>query len=99
MIIVDRRTFLGMPNGTVYRKCAPCGSALAIKTACLPNDWICVELTGFSLDEDDAMINGASISLDPFGSRDGCFDGSETFVVFGKEDVTRIIDMLAATTK
>lgn len=102
MRIVDRKTFLAMPAGTVFAKYAPCYfEALAIKGDTWGDDflvqWIAdaIECTGSS-DFDARLFHaqefGDSLPMDlNSAGRDGCFDMDQLFAVFESADVVGLI--------
>lgn len=109
MKIVDRKTFLGMPRGTVFAKFEPTVfGELCIKGKTLPDsgDFLYQELAdsimAHSSDEaasllDDAQEKGTSVAFDFYcESRDGCFDENQLFSVWGDGDVCQLITRLMA---
>jgi hypothetical protein len=105
MMIVDRATFLSMPEDTVYADYKPCiFGPLSIKGETWGNDFLVQDIVSAvnSHDEgelygalEDSRISGADVrfDLDCFG-RDGMFDDEQLFAVWDAEDVTALIERL-----
>ncbi len=105
MKIVDRKTFLAMPSGTVYSLYAPCVfEQLQVKsTDCGDNDWIYCNLisplhcdsTEHFLLNCEEMERGGSVPLDfSLSERDGCFEKDQLFAVWEESDVSALIARL-----
>jgi len=109
MKIVDRKTFLGLPAGTLFSKYAPHyfeeasikgGTFGDGKTAnffsTLVSDAVkCKGLADFVNLLDCAANSGASIDLDlDRMGRDTCFDDDQLFAVWEKKDVDGLISVL-----
>jgi hypothetical protein len=107
MKIVDCKTFLALPPGTVYAKYAPSYfEGLCIKGDTLPNgnDWFYQQIVdsirasdsgewGALLDESETT--GRELVMDfNFEGRDGCFEDDQLFAVWSKEDVAQLIERL-----
>lgn len=94
MKLVDRKTFLNLPVGTIYYKmistdeCAPthlCRKGETIRHSDeLPCDWNYCSL------EFNNFIEQSS--LEWIGQRDGCFDDTDMFWVFHRVDVQTLLD-------
>lgn len=106
MKIVNRKTFLEMPEGTLYQKYTPCIFAnMNIKgETLLPNDF-CVQglhdsVKGNSSTDEEAVlfiaeVTGGSFGLDFYVQyRDGCFDDDQLFAVWERADVDALIERL-----
>lgn len=106
MKIVDRKTFLSMPAGTLFSKYVPmCFGELCIKESTLgENDFLvqhindaiaCGGSDEFASLLDDAERNGTSLAMD-FDAlgRDGCFDADQLFAVWERDDVEALIARL-----
>lgn len=105
MRIVDRKTFLAMPEETVFAKYATLGNIgeVCIKGASLSNDF-CYQPLANSVDANDtgdfidtmaAAERGEPFKLDlDCQSRDGLFDNVQRFVVWESEDVKQLIERL-----
>lgn len=104
MRIVDRKTFLGMPAGTVFSKYRPCVFGdLHIKGSTVGTNDFQVQQIHDAIDCDGdfsdilfaATESGQSISMD-FDSlgRDGLFEEGVLFAVWERTDVLRLIDRL-----
>ena len=105
MKIVNRKTFLALPENTLFAKYEPCVFGdLSIKMSTLDNgdfgnqqivDAIEAPNSEYFIKNLIKAENGASIEMnfDYFG-RDGCFDERQLFVVFEKQDVFALIERL-----
>ncbi len=107
MKIVDRATFLAMPEGTVFWKYAPAYfEEMGIKGASLnENDFMVLSLPGDCIDAQDGrewvdrLFEGAetakSIPMrwDEQG-RDGLYEESQLFAVLERHDLTALIATL-----
>jgi len=109
MRIVNRKTFLALPENTVYAKHFECDgfNELQIKGETWTNDWLYENLNDFDdhdtseerYDKIEAMRKeGKSfpLRLDSC-SRDGLFDDEQWFAIYDKEDVAKIIARLTKT--
>jgi hypothetical protein len=108
MKIVDRKTFLAMPAGTLFAKWEPnFFRELTIKDATVgDNDFIYQDLIPWFVDttdcthHDDQLMAtriGASsppLDLEEGTSRDGFFDADQLFAVFEQSDVEALIARL-----
>jgi hypothetical protein len=107
MKIVDRRTFLAMPAGTVFAKYQPCVfEDLRIKGETTPtgNDFWSQELCGpvdavstedFVDKLQSAEDNGDEVALDfDNEGRDGLYEAGQLFAVWTAADVTALIARL-----
>lgn len=104
MKVVDRKTFLALPVGTVYQKYEGHShpESLAIKDGiCGDNDWFYIGINtvelgpcsayGFSLDQDQELDFET-------GGRDGCYDDEEIqYCIWSKEDISNLIKRLERT--
>lgn len=110
--IVDRNTFLAMPQGTVYQKYEPCVfGELEIKGETLAGgiDWFAWTLGPWFEDTNGSveyfdLLEHARVSTEEIGpmdfeiqGRDGCFDEDQLFAVWSKEDVEGLVRRLVAT--
>lgn len=105
MKIVNRKTFLEMPPGTVYAKFEPCiFGNLCIKDDSLSNDWFYQNIVD-AIDVNDsgefgdvlfrANDTGESIPMDFHClGRDGFFDNDQLFAVFERKDIEALIERL-----
>lgn len=105
MKIVDRKTFLAMPAGTVFAKYQPCYfEGLEIKGDSLSNDY-CFQQIVDALEVHDSgefgdklfesQEKGTSVPMDFYcQGRDGGFDDMQLFAVFEKQDVEALIERL-----
>lgn len=111
MKIVDRKTFLAMPSGTVYCQCADhyawSGIRVRRETCKMdtPGDWFELELTNIEADSSHQLFDryeemheqGTSYPLDLEGvGRDGLFDREALFLVYEAEDVRKLRDLFTA---
>jgi len=108
MKIVDRKTFLAMPAGTVFMKYEPCiFGDIEMKGNTLPSGpdfWRssltdALELWGDGDSPfgrlDEAVASGASLSMDYDSmGRDGLYDEDQLFAVLEKRDVEQLIEKL-----
>lgn len=108
MKIVDRKTFLAMPRGTLFAKVrAGCVDELRMKLDTAGhNDFIyraMIEVDASGSDEFFNMLWAAceertrdELPLDWEAdiSRDGLYDSDQMFAVLGQEEVTNLIFML-----
>lgn len=108
MKIVNRATFLAMPEGTVFAKYEPCVfGELMIKGESLFNDFCyqqivdAIECAGSGDFADklfDAQEQGKSLTMDFYcQGRDGCFDDDQLFAVWELENVRGLIHRLTET--
>ncbi|MEK6684619.1 MAG: hypothetical protein AABY46_08180 [Nitrospirota bacterium] len=105
MRIVDRRTFLALPAGTLFSKYVPCiFESLKIKGDSTENDFHdqsiedAVRCSGSEEFEDvlfAAQRDGTSFAMD-FDSvmRDGLYDKAQLFAVWEPSDVVALIERL-----
>lgn len=110
MHIVDRKTFLALPNGIIYSHYESLGTitGLCQKTETRNNDWYCQDLID-SVDANDsneffdimlAAEQGGSFKMDlNCEERDGSFDELERFVIYNKEDLEQLVGELTEITK
>ena len=107
MRIVDRGTFLALPEGTLYYKYKPeIFEELSIKGGTCGNDFVCLPLNDI-VEANDSCVEselleagekgGADIPIafDNFG-RDGMFDPDQLFAVLSKEEAKRLVLFLMA---
>lgn len=105
MKIVDRKTFLAMPAGTLFAKYEPCNfDILEIKGESFHNDFMFQRLSGsiecnngleFADKLFDAQQTGASVAIDVnCQDRDGLFDDDQMFAVWEAKDVERLIERI-----
>lgn len=105
MKLVDRKTFLNLPDNTIYSLSSNYSGfeGLYIKTKTLDNDWIFQDLIeSIDLKEHTTHMDrwyeieeGDSFKLDyDSGQRDGCFDDKCMFVIWDKSDINRLLVQL-----
>mgnify|MGYP001240257312 CR=1 FL=1 len=103
MKIVDRKTFLKLPQGTFFAK----GEMWSIDGFCVKgesykNDFRYQNLVDFEWvsDEDHAetcdrmLETGESRPINKSEMRDGCFSDDDYFLVFEKEDLKYIKELI-----
>lgn len=112
MKIVDRKTFLEMPDGVLFSKYKPSVfENICIKGETLPsnNDFFvqqivdavkCDDSGEFCDILDDSVKNGTSFALDfECEGRDGLYEEDQLFAVWEKDDVIGLIDRLMTAYK
>lgn len=109
MKIVDRKTFLSLPPGTIYCDYEPYIFRMwARKGETIWHDWphdfflsdlVSVHCQGSDdlMDKlDDAQINGTSLELcEDSYSRDGCFNGDQLYAILEPDDIKCVISLLS----
>lgn len=104
MKIVNRKEFLALSPGTLYQKYKPCFcEGLEIKFNNVnDNDWAVLHLDAIALvpagdpNAVDALLDantGFRIDCSNI-ARDGCFDADQQFMIWEKEDIKDLIDLL-----
>lgn len=105
MKLVDRKTFLQLPKGTVFQKYTPkMFEDLQIKTKDkYTNDFRadnpigCIDGDDFIADT-DRLENGEEVKLHFHTSfRDGLFEEDEMYAIWNKEDIQGLIERLQET--
>lgn len=108
MRIVDRKTFLGMPPGTIYCKGGRWSfGGLTIKgdSASYSNDWtylepgeIDAEDSGELLDRWEEMLStGKSYPMDEEAwRRDGLYEDDAIFLIFELSDIVKVRNFLTS---
>jgi hypothetical protein len=96
MRVVDRKTFLTLPAGTIYCKGIQWAfDGLHIKDDSLENDWIYLDMAWpNAFDAGDAvdilqrsLATGSSFECEDAFGRDGCFNDDAVFLIFEKGDL------------
>jgi hypothetical protein len=106
MKIVDRKAFLGMPEGTLFCKYDPCVfGEICVKGSTWDDDFLLKRAFGEVLCDngvefDDvleaARISGASFSLDfECLGRDGLFESDQLFAIWEKSDIEGFQSLLS----
>lgn len=108
MRIVNRQEFLQLPEGTVYAKYAPIYTEeLCIKNGNVGNnDWDSQSLDTISLVDNcgseelydimDKALDGSPFKMDTNATcMDGLYNKDQLFIVYTKEEVGKLILMLA----
>lgn len=105
MRIVDRKTFLAMPAGTIFSKTWKNGpvSGFQIKGDTWTNDFLCLDMVGCIdcddyypgsnvIDTHDKLVEqGISVPFDDEAyGRDGCFDDEDLFMIYEADDLRKI---------
>ena len=107
MKIIDRKTYMALPENTLFSKWEPyVFGKLMIKGKSCEHDFLTQEIASavkcndsgeFADLCDDAARTGESMALDlDCMGRDGCFDESQMFAVWEAEDVLSLIERLKA---
>lgn len=103
---VDRKTFLQMPEGTVFSKCEPkfLGvNEIGVLTDTGENDFNAVYLDSWAdanatADLTSAWIEvideGKEIEMEMWDNRDGLYEKDETYFIFSKAEVQQMIALL-----
>lgn len=104
MRVVDRKTFLAMPPGTIYAKGEPWafGNIQRKEDTLGDNDWWYQSFDWIeSRDMGEAnerltlmLETGASFPMDNSIQRDGCFDPGEIFLIYEDADIERLTETL-----
>jgi hypothetical protein len=106
MKIYRRNEFLELPDGTIYSKGGFTSmdfNNLYVKAQTLPsNDWVYLNLCDIDSDDFDDFVkkydnmieNKASYPMNDSYARDGCFNDNDHFLVFEKEDLFKLIDII-----
>lgn len=96
MRVVDRKSFLAMPAGTIYCKGVPWAfEGMCVKGDSLINDWVYLDMAGpYARDSGEAndllqtsLETGSSFPCENAYGRDGCFDDKEVFLIFEGRDL------------
>ena len=107
MKIVNRKTFLELPVGTLFSEYEPhVFYGLFIKTDFCNEDYFEKELIGnikcdnsgeFAERLELTRLKGVSIDLDfDVDGRNGCFRNDQLYAIYEKKDIKQLIDMLTA---
>lgn len=96
MRVVDRKTFLKLPAGTIYCKGEPwVFGSICIKDDSLENDWIYLDPSWPSANDPGEACGLMQASLDTGSSfpgedafgRDGCFNDDAVFLIYEPADL------------
>lgn len=99
MRVVDRKTFIGLPVGTIFCKGKPwVFGSLCIKGESLQNDWFYCDPSWVDAHDsgqafarlEEMLAAGAAYPGEDAESRDGCFDNDEIFLVYELSDLIRL---------
>lgn len=104
MRIVNRETFLTLPEGTAYCK----GKRWAFDGLCFKGDsrgndwsyihpeWVDANDSGEAFDRLEEMLSqGASYPMNTAYGRDGCFDDEDIFMIFEADDLDRLAILIS----
>jgi hypothetical protein len=105
MRIVDKKTFLALPENTLYSDYVPCAfDDLQIRGKAWDSDFFCIPLaysvdafdTGELFDKlEDSRKNGTSVKMDlETYQRDGRLDDDQLYAVWEKSDIEQLIERL-----
>lgn len=96
MRVVDRKTFLTLPAGTIYCKGVQWAfDSLSIKDDSLENDWIYLDMAWASAHDSGEAVDilarsleaGSSFACEDAFGRDGCFNDDAVFLIFEPADL------------
>ena len=96
MRVVNRKTFLTLPAGTIYCKGVRWAfDSLCIKDDSLANDWIYLNPAWPSAHDSGEAIDllersletGSSFACEDDYGRDGCFNDADVFLIFEADDL------------
>jgi hypothetical protein len=99
MRVVNRKTFLALPAGTIYCKGVRWAfDSLSIKDDSLANDWFYLDPAWPSAQDcgeacellGNSLETGSSFACEDAIGRDGCFDEDAVFLIFEKDDLTTL---------
>jgi hypothetical protein len=108
MRIYSRRDFLSLPEGVIFCKGTQwCFDNLSIKGSSWDSDFMYVDLCNIEAHDsgqwsdrlEDSLVNGTSYSINKHTSRDGMFDEEAIFLVFEKEDLEFLINLMRISLK
>lgn len=104
MKIVDRKTFLALPEGTIYAKGVPWSfEGLSIKDENAgSNDWWYLEPCWVEANDSSEVFDrltemqerGASYPMQTSITRDGLYDEDAIFLVFERDDLLKLREMV-----
>ena len=96
MRVVNRKTFLTLPPGTIYCKGVTWAfDSICIKDDSLPSDWVYLNPawpaahdSGEAVDMlEKSLETGSSFPCEDAYGRDGCFNDKDVFLIFEKPDL------------
>ena len=107
MKIVNRKTFLQLPIGTLFSEYEPCVFyGLFVKTGHCSEDYFEKELIGnvkcnssgeFAESLEHARLDSSSVDLDfEIDGRNGAFKMDQLYAVYEKQDIKQLIDKLVS---
>ena len=102
MYIANRKTFLEMPEGTVFAKYQPCiFGELMVKGETWSNDFLYQSFGWIETDEEPFIVLSkmeksqvVRCPVDTSMRRDGLFDEDQLFAIYETEDIKAIINTL-----
>ena len=111
MILVDRKTFLGMPIGTVFSKCPDNRvygiiSSIQVLTNVGKCDFSSVDIGCWHPKEGDfadawssVLDDKKAVEMELSDMRDGLYDESEMYYIFSKDEVQQMVNLLTDALK
>lgn len=110
MKLVDRKTFLGMPIGTIFCKCSYKNvlgiiSSIQVLTDVGRNDFNSVDLGCWHPKDSDfnegwvSVQEGEVIEMELSDMRDGLYDESEMYYIFSKDEIQQMVELLTDALK
>ena len=104
MFIVNRKTFLAMPEGTVFAKYEPCiFGELMVKGETWTNDFLYQSFGWIDTDGEPFVVLSKmeksqviSCPVDVSTRRDGLFDEDQLFAIYENEDIRAIVNALTS---
>lgn len=106
MKIVNRKEFLSLPNGVLFRKYSPCiFEDLQIKTSSNENDFVCISFDWVDAEDEYEALESSQEKGESFQFsydttyRDGLYDDDQLFAFYEKADVEKLIETLSDTLK
>lgn len=108
MRIIDRKEFLTLTPPFLYAKSLGntglIYNSLNVCEKIIQNDWFYINVNGLWEEWDGKDLKSMKFTPvvdeegDHFSSRDGCFDENDMFIVWTKEEVEQIINLLSIIT-
>ena len=106
MRLVDRKTFLGMPIGTIfckksYKNVLGIISSIQVLTDVGRNDFNSIDLGCWHPKDSDfsegwvrVQDEGETIEMELSDMRDGLYDESEMYYIFSKDEIQQMVEVL-----
>jgi hypothetical protein len=104
MKVVDRKTFLMLPAGTIYCKGVRWAfESVSVKGDTMGNDWAYLNPAWPDADDSGAafdaleksLSDGSSFPSETAYGRDGCFDDDAVFLIFERDDLAALRNLCA----